>query len=105
MDQLTLTQKLLAETDCPSCSETRLQFDLRCDLGMDECLYTATCLSCQTMFTVARPKEPKALETEVCASCDNQRAAKSMQCNTQSRSCSVVWHCTDCEEDTVPVPA
>lgn len=89
MDQMTLTQKLISETTCPVCDASRMHFDLRCDLGLDECLYTATCLTCHTLFTVARPDEELTADGQGHTG-DEAVAVQSYQCDPTTRKCHMV---------------
>ncbi|MFQ5509076.1 MAG: hypothetical protein ACE5FN_07045 [Leptospirillia bacterium] len=102
MDELTRTQMLLADATCPGCGGKGLSLHLRCDLGLDECLYTATCSDCNALFTVARPSA--ASVPAACGDCE-ETPKEAYLCDTDTRECRPVPACTSCETAVTPLAA
>jgi hypothetical protein len=76
MDKLTEVQLKLRKVGCPLCFNTRLELVLRCDLGQDECIYTAKCLHCGNVFEVNTKSETieefqDCFHVLTCQSCDH----------------------------------
>jgi hypothetical protein len=106
MDKLTEVQLKLRKVGCPLCFNTRLELVLRCDLGQDECIYTAKCLHCGNVFEVNTKSETieelepalvKKIKTSGCPKCRGHDLQMNFRCDLASQDCFHVLTCQSCD--------
>lgn len=105
MDSLTELQRELNRVACPQCHHSRFDLTLQCESGYNECLYTATCLSCGYTFTVSTESKTlhrthqdieKRLLQHPCPSCGESGAHLKFRCDLNDRTCLYVATCNHC---------
>ncbi|MFQ6094299.1 MAG: hypothetical protein ACE5OR_16765 [bacterium] len=105
MDKLTKLQLKLREVGCPMCLHTKLDLSLRCEPGMEECLYVATCQHCHYMFEVNTQTKTLAemeeqwegkLKEKGCPKCGRDNMELNFRCDLHSKECFHVGTCQNC---------
>lgn len=95
MDELMRVQTLLTHSGCPTCGKRSFDMHLRCDLEEKDCLYVATCTGCDERFNVTRPRD-RAAAGRPCPCCTEGHMEQAVLCESATRECRVVWHCSQC---------
>jgi hypothetical protein len=105
MDKITEVQLKLQKAGCPRCFNTRLDLVLRCDLGHDECIYSAQCLHCANVFEVNTKSESiEELEPQLedkikksgCPKCGGHDLEVNFRCELASHDCFHILTCQTC---------
>jgi len=100
---ITEIQKTLNKISCPTCQRTELDATLRCDLGSGECLATAVCQTCKTIYEVSSERQVLAEVEEktgplTCPHCGSSGVEVAFRCELSSRQCFYVAQCQKCKE-------
>ncbi len=92
---LTEMQILMNQVRCPNCSAEDFDVKLRCDLGIGECLATASCQNCKTVYELST--EGRVLEagkqsigSHQCPACRGREVSMAFRCELPSRKCLYV---------------
>jgi transcription elongation factor Elf1 len=97
-------QDRVTETQCPSCGNSHLEFELRCDLAHSDCLAVARCTQCQAMFDVDADSFLDMTEGDLsagrlrCPRCHGKTATLALACSTSSHSCRYTVSCSACQD-------
>jgi len=100
---ITDIQRMMNKVICPECQKATIDVSLRCDLGYGECLATATCRTCQTLYEVSTEKEvleagQKGIGPQDCPDCDEKDLKVQFRCELPSRRCFYVAYCPPCDK-------
>jgi transcription elongation factor Elf1 len=96
-------QDRVAHTQCPSCGNPQLEFELRCELAHAECLFVAKCVRCHLMFEVDADSFVDVTKNAAdaghfrCPTCQTDNATLALDLHTASHSGRYALHCPQCE--------
>ena len=98
-------QAQISKAPCPGCRKPDLELRLRCDLGLQECLYLIKCRCCGTNYTIEAASETLASDTPLlhemfsvlaCATCGSSATEMGFQCDLNTRGCFYTFTCKPC---------
>jgi len=101
--ELTEIQKKLNSVSCPMCNHPTWDVSLRCYEGYEECLATATCVTCGTLYTITNEQRvledgKELLVSSICPRCNTKELELQFRCELASRQCYYVVGCKKCGE-------